>query len=375
MNALYMTQEREEVHRRRLQSELTRKEAQLKKLYSQVDTGKEQPREKLSSMNLSMDDLVYQGTIKQSLEKLMENEEEKDITFNESNNWKRRIIYDTVNYTFQGKFYAGKVGDQLTIRKIKLEDSETQKVGYTYDEMLDFEKEKIDNSMGHELGVTQLIRLLIEHNNIPMIGHNTSMDWIYIIRQFIQPLGKTSFQDFIEIFKTNFPCHIDVKIIATMGQIKDMLGLKHTDVERLYKRTCQDPFTHRCPKFKFPEKFAQIGTDLKRFEEGLSAGALHTAMFDALLTGKTYAILANMLMLQEKNRPENTLDLSKSLFIPNFYGKVFVYGIHGLHWQSLKDDELNQDNQRTIDKDHVFHVRFPKHWRENDLYDTARLKK
>merc|ERR1711970_1410561 len=116
-----------------------------------------------------MDDMVYQGTVRQSLQTLLDNSTEKELTFNESNNWKRRIIYDTVNYTFKGKFYPFKIGDSLTIRKIKREDG----AGYTYDEMMNFEKEKIENSMAHELGVPKLIRLLIEHNNIPIVGHNT----------------------------------------------------------------------------------------------------------------------------------------------------------------------------------------------------------
>ena len=212
----YMTQEREATHRKRLESELSRKQAQLKKLFQNESIDKEQPREQLNNRELTMDDNIFQQTVRQALEKLVKSDDAKELTFNESNNWRRRLIYDTVNYTFKGKLYPCKVGDLLTIRKIKLDDQD----GYSYDEMVQFEKEKIENSLAHELGVTQVIRLLIEYKHIPIIGHNTSMDWIYIIRQFIQPLENTSFQDFIEIFKHSFPKHIDVKIVATIERYK-----------------------------------------------------------------------------------------------------------------------------------------------------------
>ena len=157
-----------------------------------------------------------------------------------------------------------------------------------------------------------------------------------------------------------------------MGQIKDIINLKHADVERLYKRILQEPFNQRCPKFKFLQKYQETETELKKFEQGLSTGKLHTAVFDSILSGKTYAIIANMLIQAEKGRPENSLDLRHSVFLPQFYGKVFVYGISGMHWQSLVDDFINQENQRCIEKDNIFHITIPKQWGENDLYETFR---
>eukprot|EP00058_Branchiostoma_floridae_P020629 XP_002606119.1 hypothetical protein BRAFLDRAFT_125118 [Branchiostoma floridae] len=141
---------------------------------------------------------------------------------------------------------------------------------------------------------------------------------------------------------------LDTKLMASMHPFKELVS--NTTLGDLEATLGKEPF--KVPVIVFPEDFP-----------GYETAQEHQAGYDAYITGRCFTIMANYL---GKFKSQSKPALPGSALLEPFVNKLYLMRVQDIPYVNLTGQDLKPN------RDHVFHVTFPKEWKSNDLYQLFR---
>ncbi|RUS80050.1 hypothetical protein EGW08_012167 [Elysia chlorotica] len=196
-----------------------------------------------------------------------------------------------------------------------------------------------------QVGFTKVVQAITKSEK-PVVGHNMLLDVLHCMSHFYGPLPD-DLEDFKSVVSTVLPKLIDTKLMANTPPIKDLI--EHTSLGELHQTLQSKPFTP--VTIKLAPGFGKYAED---------TNALHEAGFDAFVTGSCFATMCKF--LGECQKPATDFLLPSSPVIKAFTNKLYLMRINDIQYLTLDGPDME------LNRDHVFHVTFPKEWRASDLY-------
>ncbi|KAK2169445.1 hypothetical protein LSH36_10g14010 [Paralvinella palmiformis] len=260
---------------------------------------------------------------------------ESELHLKPSNGYQRKLTYQVIGQRFNGVHLETK-SDSKHQRYIlvtavsspeELRDKEEKKKAAEFQEVED------------AVGFTKVIKMLIESRKL-IVGHNMLLDLLHLIEKFCYPLPE-EYEEFKALAASLFPKIIDTKLMASAPPFKDKVT--SSVLGELLRILEEPPFS--IPEIEQSEQFPSYSTKDER---------QHEAGYDAYMTGLCFLAMAQYL---EPNLA-NILTASK---VEQFMNKLFLMRIVDIPYINLKGDDVKPD------RDHIFHVRFPKDWKTSDI--------
>lgn len=216
------------------------------------------------------------------LKEFLDNESLLEYTFEDTNGYLRRYLYDTVERRFpsltmkknaEGKLCAYKL-DQAASLEHKLKAAEEAKARFEAD-----------------AGFRLVFDALVEAKK-PLVGHNLFFDLLFMLRWLDCPLPK-NFSELKDKLHSMFPTIYDTKYLAASGILGEALTSMSTTLGDVYKLMMSDPLA--------PDVVAEPISTAEGFPAFLdpagdeSARQFHNAGYDAFCTGCVFAREASTL--------------------------------------------------------------------------------
>lgn len=265
--------------------------------------------------------------------------EDQILDLEPCNAFLRKLIFQTVKQRFPSGVYLESKSTPKKEWFISITKANADKLKEMEEAKKNAELEELDDAVGF----AKIIKMISSSGKL-VVGHNMLLDILHIIHKFCCPLP-ADFEDFKAITKCVFPRLLDTKLMATTFPLKDKIN--KTMLSDLLKILEKDPFG--MPDVVVAEGFKGYSTTEEQ---------LHEAGYDAYITGLCFLSMARYIGTLKRK----TLNLQPewSLLEP-FINKLYVMLIHDIPYLNLGGDDL------TPNRDHVFHVTFPKEWKISDL--------
>ncbi|XP_063979026.1 poly(A)-specific ribonuclease PARN-like isoform X2 [Diachasmimorpha longicaudata] len=196
------------------------------------------------------------------------------------------------------------------------------------------------------VGLSALLRKIADSEKL-IVGHNMLLDLCHIVHQFFGPLPE-SYSEFKSLIHGLFPKLIDTKVISSRAPFKDLIP--SSILNHMLETVNKDPFS-------VPEITA---IDNRSYTKG--DAVYHEAGFDAYATGLCFVAMANYLGSQQTTKVHTVLPDSELLH--PFINKLLIVRLKDFPYINLVGADPNPN------RDHVFHVTFPKHWKLSNLSQT-----
>lgn len=256
------------------------------------------------------------------------------------NSFQRMLIHQIARHKFNGLYTESNEWQKITIAKVtkkqRQERIEQKVVGM---------KRKLDDA----IGFSKVIELMSESRK-PIIGHNALLDFVYLYRQFCNPLPET-----LAEFKTQlqdiFPTIYDTKHIARMTCIADEFDTSLGSLFEGLSLKLQQP----------PETLLDIGSDKYA---NASDGFAHEAGYDAYMTAVVFLALASR-AAQDWTPVATTLALTRSLPLNlNSYANKLNLMQSDAVYLDLDDHE------QQVDRSKVYEVTIAKDKKNFNCYEV-----
>ncbi|KAJ6643112.1 Poly(A)-specific ribonuclease PARN, partial [Pseudolycoriella hygida] len=268
---------------------------------------------------------------------LKSSDDEKYIARN-CNAFQRKLIYQLLERRYEHTISASSCNEsnQKVILLKKLQSKEQQREI----QLEEINKERIQ--IEDVIGFSNFIQFLSQTKKL-IVGHNMLLDVIYIMKQFVGPISN-KLQEFKTKTHKTFPNLLDTKYMCTDDEIKPFIN--SSVLARLLETTSIEPFER--PKFE---------AESKEYSYSLDDPKEHEAGYDSFITGVCFATMANYL---------NICDISEKSprlrqIINRFFTPVDVNHIN-----------LTGKEPSPPSRDHVFHLKIPNDWTNNNIYQMFR---
>ncbi|KAK6170289.1 hypothetical protein SNE40_018712 [Patella caerulea] len=269
----------------------------------------------------------------------MEKSEEESLNLPVCNGFQRKLIYQTVRNKFSAVHLEAKKGEKkdryICVTKISGEEEMKMREGAKQAA----ERAEIDDAVGF----SKVVRMLSQSGKL-LVGHNMLLDVMHTINQFHFPLPE-EYEDFKSMTKCIFPKLVDTKLMAQTHPFKDHIPV--SVLGDLHKTLSFKPF--ELAEVEFPKGYTNYNDNDKYHEAG----------YDAFVTGLCFASMKNFLGSFQKP-PKDFVSPSSPLVEP-FMNKLFLMRNFEVPYMNLNGADL------TANRDHVFHMTFPKDWKSNDI--------
>ncbi|XP_064601718.1 poly(A)-specific ribonuclease PARN-like [Liolophura sinensis] len=197
------------------------------------------------------------------------------------------------------------------------------------------------------VGFSKAMRIVSQSGKL-LIGHNMMLDLVHLLHQFYSPLPE-DFTEFKSLTRSVFPKLLDTKLMASTHPFKDKLLT--TTLGDLRKALENHPFSK-------PEITTPPGFDM--YMCATSKEQLHEAGYDAFITGLCFISMSNFLGTFQ-DPPKSHVPPTSHLIDP-FINKLFLMRVVDIPYMNLAGPDLEPN------RDHVFHVSFPKEWKGSDIF-------
>ncbi|XP_033748844.1 poly(A)-specific ribonuclease PARN-like isoform X2 [Pecten maximus] len=271
------------------------------------------------------------------IEKLTEDK----LSLPSCNGFQRKLIYQSLRAQFpSGIHLETQTGEKkerhIVVTRIKSEEDMKRREA----EKQAAEVADLDNAVGF----TKVIRAISQSGKL-VVGHNMMLDLIHILHQFFYPLPE-SYEEFKDMCMSAFPKMLDTKLMASTSPFKDRI--MSTVLADLQKILENKPFQKA--QVEIAEKFSKYTTE---------KGPLHEAGYDAYLTGICFICMSNFLGTFQN--PSQDIVPPSSPLVQPFTNKLFLMRVYDIPYLNLGGQDL------TPNRDHVFHLTFPKEWKTSDI--------
>ncbi|XP_062601439.1 poly(A)-specific ribonuclease PARN-like [Saccostrea cucullata] len=277
-----------------------------------------------------------------TVQEFLDKEGEETLPLPPCNGFIRKLIYQTVRQRFQSGVHLAAKTDEKKQRYIMVTRIKTE------DDMKKKEEEKQAAELAEieeAIGFSKVIRLISQAGKL-IIGHNMFLDVIHLLHRFCSPLPE-NYEEFKALTKCVFPKILDTKLMANTSPCKEVV--LSSVLGDLLKQISFTPF--KKPEVVIPEDFPQYKLDDSN---------LHEAAYDAYITGICFTALSDYLgSLQD---PPVTHVSSDAPLVKPFINKLFLMRIPDIPYLDLTAEDVLPN------REHVFHVTFPKEWKAPNLY-------
>ena len=295
-----------------------------------------------------MDSLTMDQKTKDFVEKiccsvqefLNNNEAGSEFALEPCNSYLRKVLYETLPNRFPNQLMLESRFDETTrqrhlvlLRGTNEEMKKEREVKKKLQEEENFQK---------AIGFSKIIKLITNANKL-VIGHNMLLDIMFTIKQFVATLP-TDLDEFKTLTTCVFPRILDTKLMASLLPFKDLV--LSTTLGDLHDTLKSSPFSP--PVISVPENY-DVTIDPKNAK-------LHEAAYDSYITGCCFAS-----MLQFLSSMQDFSDSPSLALIEPYVNKVFLMKTVDLPYMNLGGADLSPD------RNHVFHVTFPRSWKAADL--------
>ncbi|XP_005103432.1 poly(A)-specific ribonuclease PARN [Aplysia californica] len=321
-----------------LKANLARRHEEARKLLS---PGFASPGEKKGSMPVPEEQKPFLNGVFDKISNFLDSDESEPLPLPPCNAFQRKLIYQSVEEKFPLVHIETVTGEKkerylLVHRTKNADDRLKREQGRQALEMLELDI---------QVGFSKVIRAISESGKL-VVGHNMLLDVIHSVNQFHCHLPE-EFDDFKTVVKTVFPRLLDTKLMASTHPFKEHILYTSLDEVRL---TVQQP--------PFRPVNIDIADGFERYKDG--GGSLHEAGYDAFLTGSCFAHMTRFLGTFQSPKDEFLLPTSR--VVEPFVNKIFLMRINDIPYLDLNGPDL------TPQRNHVFHVTFPREWKPADLY-------
>ncbi|XP_078611621.1 poly(A)-specific ribonuclease PARN-like isoform X1 [Branchiostoma floridae x Branchiostoma japonicum] len=269
--------------------------------------------------------------------------EEESLQLEPCNAYLRKLIYSTVKNKFSSSVYLEtKVGEQNQHYFIEVSKANEEVLKKRGEEKRQQELDELDDAVG----MSKIIKMICQSGKL-VIGHNMLLDVLHLVHKFSYPLPQ-EIDEFKSLVNCLFPRLLDTKLMASMHPFKELVS--NTTLGDLEATLGKEPF--KVPVIVFPEDFP-----------GYETAQEHQAGYDAYITGRCFTIMANYL---GKFKSQSKPALPGSALLEPFVNKLYLMRVQDIPYVNLTGQDLKPN------RDHVFHVTFPKEWKSNDLYQLFR---
>ncbi|XP_055874675.1 poly(A)-specific ribonuclease PARN-like isoform X1 [Biomphalaria glabrata] len=331
----YLTPEQET----KLKAELDRKHDEIKKLSSPDSNNCN--GSSVQIVPVPEDQKSFLNNICERITNYLEGEDAQPLIIPPCNAFQRKLIYQTVIEKFPHVHLETKTGEKreryMSVSKTKNADDRLKKE----QEKQALEKMELDL----EVGFSKVIRAITKSGKL-VVGHNMFLDVVHIINQFHSSLPE-ELEGFKLLVKTVLPRLVDTKLMASTPPIQE--HIKYSSLDELRQTLRGSPFTPA-------EVVTADGFNL--YDDG--GGSSHEAGYDAFVTGTCFATMLNF--LGRARNSSNHFTLPCSSLVEPFINKLFLMRIADIPYLNLNGPDLEGS------RDHVFHVTFPKEWKQSDLH-------
>ncbi|CAG2163274.1 unnamed protein product [Oppiella nova] len=281
---------------------------------------------------LTDEDKRFVDEIVVKVREFMADESRETIDLSPCNAFKRRLIYESLK--------SQDFNDSVEMKTVMVsQNSSDRYVSVSKVDKLVKER-KDEESLTEAIGFSKIIQLLIKYQK-PIIGHNVLLDLMHTFNQFIEPLPN-DYKTFRNLIHAIFPIVYDTKHIASAPVFKDKL--ENTALGDLHERLKTSPFK-------------TIDVELKNGKH-CDGKALHEAGYDSYVTGVCFVGLVHYL----GSLVDPKVTRFDAILLGDYQNKLFLTYSHDIHHFNLEADEP------VPNRDHVFHVTFPKEWKTNELF-------
>uniref|UniRef100_A0A0B6ZFZ7 Poly(A)-specific ribonuclease PARN n=1 Tax=Arion vulgaris TaxID=1028688 RepID=A0A0B6ZFZ7_9EUPU len=284
---------------------------------------------------------TFINNISEQITQYLDDEDAEPLVIPPCNAFQRKLIYQTVEKKFPLVHLETKTGDdRLRYMEVSRAKSAQEQRKYQMD-MQNLQKMELDI----QVGFTKVIRAITASGKL-VVGHNMFLDVFHILNNFHGNLP-SDVDDFKTVAKSVLPRLVDTKLMASTQPLQEHIS--YSGLNGMMQTLSCEPFQ--------PAK-VDIAADFERYHNG--GGAMHEAGYDALVTGRCFLTMINY--LGSLQNPPASFTLPSSSIVEPFVNKLFLMRIIDIPYLNLNGPDLK------VNRDHVFHVTFPKEWKPSDLY-------
>jgi len=276
--------------------------------------------------------------VTETLQTFVDSDEEKTEICSKCNAFQRRLVYQTARQNFPTLGLLGMTRpDGERVISVSKDSASIKKEEQIKD------LETLEN-VEAALGFSKVIKMMSDSKKL-VVGHNMVLDICHTLNQFCAPLP-ADYVDFKEMANTIFPNILDTKLMANTIPFKD--EIMNTSLGELLKTVSEKPY-HMLTIKPRKEGYGYNETDDKYHEAG----------YDAYVTG---LCLISMHKRMCKLCGTTVCGVSaESQVLKPFLNKLYLMKVADIPYMNLGAEDMYPD------RDHVFHLEIPKHWKTQDL--------
>ncbi|CAG5129768.1 unnamed protein product [Candidula unifasciata] len=325
----------------KLKAELERKHEEARKSGSGLLTSPYQGSAKKNYASIPEEQKPFLDNICEQIAEYLKGQDKEPLVIPPCNAFQRKLIYQTVEERFPDAHIETKTGE----KKIRYMEVTRAKSPEEQQKLLK-EKQNLEKmELDIQVGFTKVIRAITSSGKL-VVGHNMFLDVFHILNNFHGTLP-ADLEEFKAVTKSVFPRLLDTKLMASTRPLQELISFSGlSDV----LQTLQSP--------PFLPVQVDVAEGFERYHNG--AGALHEAGYDALITGRCFATMVNYLGTLQN--PPKEFTLPSSHIVEPFVNKLFLMRINDIPYLNLDGPDLR------VNREHVFHVTFPKEWKPSDLH-------
>ncbi|BFZ17410.1 hypothetical protein BsWGS_20449 [Bradybaena similaris] len=332
----YLTPEQEN----KLRAELTRKHEEAKT----ADSGLLSPTNENAKKNhatVPEEQKPFLSNICDQISEYLSREDAAPLVIPPCNAFQRKLIYQTVDEIFP----EAQIETKTDEKKMRYMEVTRAKSAEEQQKLLK-EKQNLEKmELDIQVGFTKVIRAITSSEKL-VVGHNMFLDVFHILNNFHGALP-ADLEEFKTVTRSVLPRLLDTKLMASTRPLQELISF--SGLSELLQTLQSPPFS--------PVK-VEVAQGFERYHNG--AGTLHEAGYDALITGRCFATMVNYLGTLQT--PPKEFTLPSSTVVEPFVNKLFLMRINDIPYLNLDGPDLKAN------RDHIFHVTFPREWKPADLY-------
>ncbi|CAH1795096.1 unnamed protein product, partial [Owenia fusiformis] len=265
----------------------------------------------------------------------------ESIQLDPCNGYLRKLIYQTVQLRFKNDVHLEAKTLENKQRCIVVARGKSEN---DLKQLEEAKKEAEWQELEDAVGFSKVIRHISQSGKL-VVGHNMFLDLLHTLHHFCAPLPE-DYEEFKAMVSCVLPRIIDTKLMANTQPFKDRIVT--SALGELQTILTMPPFS---------KVHIEAVDGFPNYEN--NSDSLHEAGYDAYVTGLCYIGMANY--LGSMLTPAVKHALTKPELTQPFSNRIFLMRVHDIPYMNMSGEEEKPN------RDHVFHIRFPKEWKTADI--------